>query len=274
MTTIPTTVDDRKIIDKMKRQSLLLLVVTLIVFMAVVLLGSPSTLIVKDKTVMVNKGLPTFVLVILCVAVFVAEFLLARLIARPVRNALDKECDPRKHFVLRKDSLRTRGMKLRENSTDYLYLGYFASLFECTDKMTASRSATLRLCGLFNKARGSFFKDDRETLKGAMKQFEEELAGKQRFGKRKLAIFDNWLNVMRLLDGIMEKDVDACGRYRSLEPWNKSKMAKGYFDFIKGLAAKVVGDNEEAAAMFRSVSETCRKNILGGLADRQLNEEK
>ena len=258
----------------MRRNSLLFIVAIVLLYVMIYVFGSPSKTVVNDETVIVNKGIPDVLLFLLGVFVIILAPIVMKKIREPIAKALDEECDPRKHFVLSRAFIRFRNRQLFDKATDYLYLGDFLSLFECTEKMISSRSSKLRFCGLFNKARGCFFKGDQETFSETVKQFEDELAKRRkRFGKKQKEALDSWAIILHLLDAILKKDADAAGQYRTVGTWNQSKITVGYVNYVKGLAAKLAGDNEAADSLFRSVAETCRKNILAGLAEKQLNCE-
>lgn len=270
MNDIQATEDYTPIIKKIKRGKTIVMIVTIVVLMVLIIIAMPQKIEILEKTVYQTNGMHPALFILLLIVVFLAELFALGLVLSPLQKSLNEECDPRKYYVLNKLFNRNRKRLLIVYSGAYFYLGDYPSLFECSEQMIASGNSSLRFCGLFGKARGSYFTGDYETLTATAKQFDDELAGAGRIGKKQRAVLENWAENMHLLIALSQNDIDAVNRYRNIEAWAVSKAAEGYVNYLKGFAATLAGDDEEAIYRFKSVTDHCGKTVFARMAEELL----
>ncbi len=76
------------------------------------------------------------------------------------------------------------------------------------------------------------------------------------------------LRVIRLL---ADEDKEKIGVSRDIKVWNNSKATQGYIHYLKGVAAYIMADNEEAIYRFMSVKENCGKTVFSQMAEQYLS---
>ena len=73
--------------------------------------------------------------------------------------------------------------------------------------------------------------------------------------------------LLALAEGDKEKIAAAC----HVEGWANSKAIQGYIDYLKGVAAYILGEKEEAIYRLMAVKENCSKTIFARFADSYLS---
>jgi hypothetical protein len=186
---------------------------------------------------------------------------------------MDIECDPERHLILN-TVLNKQKNKDHIYAVDFIYMGNFEAALNYANKMVASNKPLMMIIGLFNKARCEFFLDDFDSLKLTVKQYENALHNMKKINQKSKAVCDKIQRTMNLLIAIADKDKEKIGVFRDIEVWNNSKATQGYINYLKGVAAYIMADNEEVIYRFMSVKENCGKTVFSTLADKYLTELK
>lgn len=151
-----------------------------------------------------------------------------------------------------------------------MYIGNFETALDYANKIVASNKPAMMLTGLFIKARCECFLGDFVSLKVTVKQYESALYNMKKINKKAKYNFEKILKIMNLLIAISNYDKEKIAAYRNVEVWNSSKASQGYINYLKGIAAYITEDKDEAIYRFMSVKENCEKTVLSKMAEQYL----
>ncbi len=241
----------------------------LAVMIIAILACLPTYLSFGDKVIIDKAFSPwlTALLVILCVFVGLIAY---GAVSVPLVTALDKECDPEKHLVLN-TALYGQNKMDHIFAVDHLYLGNFPVALEYAVRMTTSAKPSYAISGHFNKARCSFMLGDKEGLNQSTVRFSSSLSTAKLPAKSVLA-FEKMEVFLKLMCAVADNDIDRMEELRGkAEAWNTSVATAGFVNYIKGIAAVKVKDNEEAVYRLKLVTENCPKTVFASLSAEQLS---
>ncbi len=259
-----------ELIAKIKRKRKTVIVLTVIAVLLVILLTSPMKLEIMEEAIIDYKGLhPIFTVLLVLLCLFV-ELIVYALVSSPLSTAMDVECDPEKQLVLNMRLNKQRNIEYIY-ALDHLYLGNYAEAMKYAEKMIGSADESLRLAGLFNKARCRFLTGKYDALEQTATEYEIALSSCRKLKPKALEGYQMIGRVLILMVVISRDDKALADEMRGeVKPWNSSKATEGFVNYVKGLAARTVGDEEEAIYRFKAVKESCSKTCFARLADEGL----
>ena len=260
------------LIKSIQRKKTLLIVVTIIIAITTIVLSSPIYIQIADQVVVEQQGLPSPITMAVLAMVLGLEWFISLIIHEPLRSSLDQECDPHKFLILNRRLAASRALDA-VNSVGLLYSGQFAEAIFYADRIIANKKGKMKLSAYFNKARCLFFLGNMAEMKNTVAQFTADLkemnTRNQRVTDTYAHVFDSLQLMCAIADGDT-KQIELCRNKASV--WSNSKMTEGFIDYLKGVAAYLLKDNDEAVYRFRSVCEHCSKTVLGKYASNYLNE--
>ncbi|MBR6680145.1 MAG: hypothetical protein IKL59_02670 [Clostridia bacterium] len=260
-----------KIINRVKR--LRATIISLATFLLIILLILSIPLYIEnDEGIKVDyDGIPIAVSSMLAAAVVVGAILLHSLVSIPLATALSIECDPQKHLELH---LALDGAKKIDVSCmdGYFYLGDFKKALTCADKVLGSNKEIRLLYGLFNKARAEFFLGDMEAFSSTANRYRAVFHNTASIVDKSNFAYARMEDLLEMMIAISADDKEYIVKnYKSVKDWNNSKADEGFVNYIKGRAARIAGDNDEAIYRLMSVKDKCEKTVLYSLAQAQLD---
>ncbi|MBQ0083520.1 MAG: hypothetical protein KBS52_01990 [Clostridiales bacterium] len=262
--------DYDSLIRKLKKRKNATKAIAVILVVLILICTGSHEVVIMDEIVWAGEGLNPLSSLALSLAVIFCEYIVLGIIQNSVNEPISKDCDPEKHIIL--------SQALNGRNTDYIYatdlfyLGEIEKALPYAEKMISNRKKIF--AGLFNKARCEFFMGDYDSLKATIGQYENELLGRKKLNNKTKAALTDMLRVMKLLALIADKDTEKLASYKDIQPWNSNKLTAGYTNYLKGLAARIVGDTEDAVYRFMFVKDNCSKTVLASWATEQLAELK
>ncbi len=257
------------LIKKIQRKRKVVIVLTIIAVLITITACSPIYIGFLDKTVIDYKGINPVITVLLLLLIFFCELIAYAVVSTPLTTSMDIECNPEKHITLNA-VLNKQKNKDYIFAVDFIYMGNFEAALTYANKMIASNKPSMIIIGLFNKARCEFFLGDFDSLKLTVKQYETSLYNMKKINQKAKDVYEKILKTMNLLIAIADKDKEKIGVFRDIEVWNNSKATQGYIHYLKGVAAYIMADNEEAIYRFMSVKENCGKTVFSKMAEQYL----
>ena len=261
------------LIKKIQRKRKTVIVLTIIAVFITITACSPIYIGFLNKTVIDYKGINPVITVLLVLLIFFCELIAYAVVSMPLTTSMDIECDPEKHITLN-TVLNKQKNKDHIYAIDFIYMGNFEAALNYANKMVSSNKPPMIIIGLFNNARCEFFLGDFDSLKLTVKQYENTLHNMKKINQKSKAAYDKIQRTMNLLIAIADKDKERIGIFRDIEAWNDSKATQGYVHYLKGVAAYIMGDKEEAIYRFMSVKENCGKTVLAKFAEQYLSNFK
>lgn len=259
-----------ELIAKIQRKRRTVIIITVIAVLLVILLTSPVKIEIMEKAIIDYKGLHPIITVLLVILCLFVELIAFALVSSPLSTAMDVECDPEKHLLL---NIRLNKQKNIDDiyAMDHLFMGNYAAATEYAEKMIGSSDDAMRLAGLFNKARCEFLKGENDALGQTATEYDAALSSCRKLKPKALEGYGIIGRVLLLMVAISKDDMALADELRGeVKPWNSSKATEGYVNYVKGLAAKKVGDREETIYRFKAVKESCSKTCFARLADEGL----
>ena len=217
------------------------------------------------------EGMPVAVSAMLSAFVIVGAVLLYSLVSIPLATSLDIECDPQKYLELHLaiDSAKRIDARCMDG---YFYLGDFSKSLECAKKVVNSNKEYRLLIGLFNKARAEFFLDDIDSFKATAKRYKAVLHNTASIVDKSNFMYLRMEDSLDMMTAISDRDKEYISKnYKSLKDWNNSKADEGFVNYVKGCAARIAEDNDEAIYRLMAVKDKCEKTVLYSLAQAQLD---
>lgn len=257
------------LIKKIQRKRKIVIVLTIIAVLITIIACSPIYIGFLDKTVIDYKGINPVITVLLVLVIFFCELIAYAFVSTPLTTSMDIECDPEKHLTLN-TVLNKQKNKNHIYAVDFIYMGNFEAALNYANKMVSGNKPAMQIIGLFNKARCEFFLGDFDYLKLTVKQYENALYNMKKIDQKTKAVYDKIQKTMNLLIAIADKDKEKICVFRDIEVWNNSKATQGYIHYLKGVAAYITEDKEEAIYRFMSVKENCEKTVLSKMAEQYL----
>lgn len=261
------------LIKKIRRKKKIVRISTIIALLITLAFCLPIYIYILGKTYIDYSGVHPIITVFLVLFILFCALIAYAFVMAPVTGALDIECDPQKHFILSTEFLNPKQLD-SIYAADYIYMGNFIVALNYANKMIANNKSSVRIIGLFNKARCEFFLDDFESLKLTVKQYETALSDLKKVNKKTKLLYEKIQKAMNLSVAIADKDIEKIHIYRDVEVWNNSKATQGYINYLKGLAAYITQDKEEAIYRFMAVKEQCEKTIFSKMAEQYLSDLK
>lgn len=256
------------LIVRIQRKRKIITVLTIIILLITILACSPSRTQILD-TVIDYKGVHPVITALIVLAILFFALLAYSFVSSPLITSMDIECDPKKHLMLN-DVLNTEKNLDHIYAVDYIYLGRFQEALDYSNKMIAINKPNRLLEGLFNKARCEFFLGDFDSLKATVMQYENTLNNMNKLNRRSKDAYKKIQKCMDLLVAIADEDEEKITALSDLEPWYNSKATQGYVYYLKGVAAYILKDKNEAVYRFMYLKENCDKTVLPQLAEQYL----
>lgn len=262
-----------ELIKKIQRKRSIVITLTIIAVLMTFFTCSPTYIVFLGETVIDYKGINPVITVLLVLVLFFCGLVANAVVSMPLTTSMDIECDPEKHLTL------NAALNLQKNkdyiyAVDFIYMGNFEAALDYANKMIASNKSMMKMIGLFNKARCEFFLGDFDSLKLTVKQYETTLHNMKKINQKSKDEYEKIQKTMNLLIAIADEDKEKIGLFSNIEAWNNSKATEGYIHYLKGLAAYITKDNQEAIYRFMSVKENCEKTVLAKLAEQYLSNLK
>ncbi len=258
------------LIKSIKIRRAIVYTVTIVVTVAVVLLTMPVRMELMGEVITDREGLHPVVialLALLCISVGAFAY---GIVSAPLVTALDQECDPEKQLILNL-KLNKRKDAYTFLVSPYFYLGEYESAMDCAMKMVGSPKDKIRLTGLFNKARCEFMTGRKDSLKMTAAQYSDLLKGSDKISAKLRLAYENMQGCIDLMVAISENDGEGIVTLsKSVTPWRSVTATVGFISYLKGMAACIIGDRDEAVYRFKSVKESCNKTVLAALSERNL----
>ncbi len=255
------------LIKKIKKKKTVITVLAILSALLTLLLCSPMKIIVLNEVILDRPGnftaMSWILILILCLT-----FVTLAVVLNPMTASMITECDPEKHLFL--NAALNKSKNLEEiYAMDHFYLGNFAIALSFANKMVQSPKQRIVCVGLFHKARCEFFLKDISALKATTEQYRLTMSH-LKLNKKMQQAFLQMQAVLDLLVAIGENDRQTVAHRIDIAPWNTCKPTQGLIHYVRGLAATVLQDKEEAIYRFKSAKEICEKTVLSSLADENL----
>lgn len=261
------------LIKKIQRKRKTVIALTIIAVLIVYAACMPVRIEFLNETIVDYKGINPVITVVLVILILFIEGIAYALVSSPLTTSMDIECDPQKHLVLN-DILNKKKNKDNIYAADYFYMGNFEAALNYANRMISGNNPALVILGLLNKARCEYFLGDFESLKLTVEQYEDSLNNLKKVNQKTKDAFDKISKSMKLLVAISEEDKEGISCYKGIEAWNNSKATEGYINYLKGIAAFIEENKEEAVYRFMSVKEKCPKTFLAGKSQEYLGKIK
>ncbi|MBQ8203515.1 MAG: hypothetical protein IJZ75_04470 [Clostridia bacterium] len=260
-----------KLIRKLRRRRNITIILLSVLAFATVIAGFPIHIDTLDGTIIDYEGLPIAVTIILLIFIYLFVFILSVINQIPINAALYNECDPKKHLALNL-AINFASRLDHVKAMDYFYMGKFDASVKYADIMINSKNRNMVIAGYFNKARCEFFTEDFETLKETVKLYKNLVSTLKTKGKNRISA-EKMLDSLDLMVAIADEDKEKLSGYRDVKPWTDSLINLGFVNYIKGRAAYILDDKEDAAYRFNFVKENCAKTILAEYSERYLSSQ-
>lgn len=249
------------------------LIVSLATLLLVILLVLSIPLRIQNENgiTLDYKGMPIAASATFAIAVVVGAIVLYSLASIPLATALSVECDPQKHLELHLalDSAKRADAACMEG---YFYFGDFEKSLECAKRAVDSNKERKLLIGLFNKARAEFFIGDMDSFNATFERYKAVLHNTANIVDKTSFICARMEDSLEMMKALNDNDKEYISKnYRSLKDWNTSKADEGFVNYIKGCAACVAGDTDEAIYRLMAVKDKCEKTVLYTLAQEQFD---
>lgn len=258
------------LIKGIRRKRRNIIALTVIAILIIVLFISPLQWYVFGSTIIQYNGLYPYITVTLVLMSLFVELIAYSLVSIPLTSSLDEECDPEKHMTLN-NALMKEKQVYYIYTADHFFLGEYDIAREYAEKMIADKRQIRKLMGWFEKARCEFMCGNIDALKEAAAGYALALEPLNKAKEKTVAPYKKMKTVIDLMCAIVDNDIAQIEYYRrSVESWAKTKIADGYVNYVRGVAACVVSDKGEAIYRLMSVKEKCSKTVLSAKADEHL----
>lgn len=253
------------IIKKIRQKRKVVTTLTIIALFIAIVFCSPAQIVLFDETVLDYKGVSPVITVLIALLILVLELIAHAIVSAPLTTSMDVECDPEKHLTLNM-ALNKQKNKDYICAIDFFYLGSFRVALDYANKMIAVSKPAMVVAGLFNKSRCEFFLGDFVSLKETQKQYESILSNIEKIRQKEKDSYIKIQKIINLMVALSDEDTEKISAYRNIEAWNNSKANEGFLNYLKGLAAYIMEEKEEAIYRFMWVKENCGKTVLSQLA--------
>lgn len=257
------------LIKQIKLKRKIVIIITVIAVLITITLCSPVNVEILNKKIIDYDGINPVITVIIVLFIFICELIAYANVSSPMTTSLEVECDPEKHLILN-SALNKQKYLDRISVVDYTYMGEFEKALSYAQKLQNSKNFDDNMVGIFNKARCQYLMGDFEGLKVTVSQYKTALSNGGKISQNKMVLFDKISKSLNLLIALSEKDQEKISLYKDIEVWNNLKTTKSYVDYLKGVAAYISNDKEEAVYRFMSVKENCSKTVFAKLSDEYL----
>ena len=254
-----------------KRKRRLIIVLTFIVVFITIAVCSPATVEIMEESVFEYKGVSPIITVSIIIVILLCELFAYAYVSVPLSTSMDKEVNPQKHLILN-STLNTKNLNFII-VTDSLYMGDFKAALEYVTPSLYHKNPSIVNAALFNKARCEFFLGDYTSLKSTAEQYELSLSNINMNAKAK-EVCGKMQKIVKLLVALAENDKEKIAEYHGIDSWNDSKATEGYVNYLKGLSAYKLNDNDEAIYRLMYVKEHCQLTIFAQLAEQHLSNLK
>ena len=258
------------LIKSLQKKRRRVIALTVIAVLAVLLFASSTQLEIGGETVVSYSGwhpVLTIILILFCIAAGLMAYVA---VSTPLTTSLESECDPHKHLILNAKLNKQKNMDAIY-AADYMYLGIYEEALKYTDRMIATDKKSDVLIGLFNRARCEFLQGDCEGLRQTVNRYSDTLSKGKELGTKSLLVSQKMNRVLHLMCALLEDDADKIDVLReNVKAWSSSTMSQGFVNYLKGVAAYKVEDEQEAIYRLKFVEEFCSKTVLGSLAEEYL----
>ncbi len=256
------------LIKKIKTKRTLINVIYILVVLIVLILCVPKKLVVLDKVIFSCEGLNPFVSALIFLFILFCYIITMAIALNPMTASMITECEPEQHLVL--NIALNKSKNLDEIfAMDYFYLGDFERALSYAALQCNKKKSAVVCVGLFNNARCQFFLNDFQQLKNITEQFSKQIES-VKTNKKAFDIYQKMLKVLMLMSAIAENNNDKVKELKDIEAWNNYKPTQGFINYLKGLAAYVTEDKQEAIYRFKLVKESLEKTIFAKLAEEKL----
>ena len=258
------------LIAKMRRKSRWALAFTIVGVLVTLFLCLPAQVVILNKPVVDYEGVNPVITVLLVLLVLFLGLIAYAFAISPMTTAMDMECDPQKHLILNEAFNKPRNMDTIYAS-DLFYMGNFEAALYYANKMADDSNPKKILFGLFHRARCEFFLGNFDSLKATVGQYQAVLNNTKNLNQKARDTFNKGLKIMNMLAALSEEDKEAISRLDDIEAWVDSKAARGFTDYLKGVAAYTLENKSEAIYRFMSVRENCKKTFLSEKSQQYLS---
>ena len=260
------------LIKRIKRRRRWVLALLVVAVLALMLFGTPFSLVLFGETQIAGAGLhPIAVLLLFLLCMVVGTFAYA-IASLPIYTAMDVECDPEKQLILNAAlSKQTNIQTVMLYANDYFYLGRYPEAIGYAQKMAEHRNERIALTGYLQLARCYYFLGDSASLHQASAEFGRRLSGAVKMKPKPMAVHRSMEEVLCLLCALADHDAEAIGRIgAAVKPWNALKQTECFVHYLKGLCALRIDDRDEAVFRFKTVREIAPKTVFAALSENAL----
>ena len=260
-----------KIISRIKRIRATIVTLATVLLILLFVLSIPLYVENENGVMLSYEGLPIAVSSSAAVIVVAGAIVLYSLASIRLATALSIECDPQKYLEMHLaiDSARRVDVSCMDG---YFYVGDFARSAECAGRVVDSNKTVRLLSGLFNKARAEYFLNDIDSFNNTLKRYKAVLHNTANIVDKSSFIYARMEDALEMMRALSENDKEYISQnYKQIKDWNNSKADEGFVNYIKGCAARVAGDSDEAIYRLMSVKDKCEKTVLYTLAQEQLD---
>ncbi len=255
-----------KEIKKIKRKRRVVNIVMLIIIFSVLFLCTPIELTILGEEIINYDGLSLFIAIPLLIFLLFCWGTAYASVSLPLNSSMDHDGDPERHLALNSALNKNANLDV-VCASDYFYLGDFRKTLECAEKMISNPKTAVG--GLFLKARCQFFLDDIDAFSDTAEKHKAHGAT-VKAKKKNMELLKTTRQFLDLLLAIALTDKEKIEENKDVAPWTKSKATEIYVNYIKGVAANVLDDNENAVFYFTLVTKTDDKTVFSRLAKQQL----
>lgn len=258
------------LIKGIRRKRRNIIVLTVIAILIIVLFISPLQWYVFGSTIIQYNGLYPYITVSLVLMSLFVELIAYSLVSIPLTASLDEECDPEKHMKLNTALIKEK-QAYYIYTADHFFLGEYDVAREYAEKMINDKNQIRKITGWFEKARCEFMCENREALKEAAEGYALAMSSLKSKKAKAVEPYNKMKTVIDLMCAILDDDAARIELYRrSVESWAKTKIADGFVNYVRGVAACLVADKGEAIYRLMSVKEKCAKTVLSPKSDEHL----
>lgn len=257
------------LIKKIKRRRNIVVVLTIVLVMITITVCSPMEIVVLDETIVSHKGINPIFTLLFVLGILVFECIAYAVVSMPLDASLNVECNPQKYLILNQ-AFDKQNNKDHIYSVGYIYIGDFEAALQAANRMIGSNKFSIKMAGLYNKARCEYFLGDYDSLKVTVKQYENVLRSNQKLNQKTKDFHEKIQKTMNLLIALADEDKEKIAALCDIEAWGGSKATGGFINYLKGIAAYNLNDKAEAIYRFMLVKETCEKTVFAQLADKYL----
>lgn len=260
-----------KIISRIKGIRAAIVSLATLLLIIIFVLSIPLYIENEDGVKFSYEGMPIAVSSFLCVAVIVGAILLYSLVSIRLTTSLDIECDPQMYLELHLALNSSKRVDVN-CMQGYFYLGDFTNSLSCANKVLESNKERKLLWGLFNKARAEFFLDDIDSFTATANRYKAVFHNTASIVDKSNFAYARMEDILDMMIAIASNDREYITKnYKSLKDWNNSKADEGFVNYIKGYAARIAEDDDEAIYRLMSVKDKCENTVLFTLAQNQLD---